>query len=178
MTTLADVISASSPPESWDGVRVRRLAVSPTVGTSRRAFLRAVVGVVTLVGLNVAGLLPPLRRAMAHCGHGNCKNYLETTLNPSLCPGNTDGFGCNPACGPSTVYSTACSGGWHRYDNVTWLTRPNECTVSPYDGWYWDRGGCGCATGYVTRFRCHDGCKNVGGSWCHSICRFIVLCYS
>jgi hypothetical protein len=113
---------------------------------------------------------PLVREAQAAC-----TGTLETTIRGG-CPSEISGT-CSPACGPSPVYSDVCDGsGWHKTSG-SYRMRPNQCPGSPYDGWSWFASPCGCPSGFGRNYRCHDGCKLVGGSWVNSICRTSGACF-
>jgi hypothetical protein len=135
-----------------------------TYNLDRRQVLKAGLTMGTTFGLMTLGLFPKA----AEAGH-NCVRRAERTIG-GPCPVNVGN--CSPACGPSTVYLDACSGGWHQYTG-NYRNRPNECNNTGSDGWNWFGSGC-CSPTCGRTYRCHDGCKLVSGAWKHSICRVVI----
>ena len=147
----------------------REASAAPFRGTSTRlGFLSKSAAVGAGVGLSVLGVFPPARKAFACEASGVSTRDLYGD-----CPAASSGFGCSPACGPSTVYGDTCdANNWHLTAG-SYRNRANECNSSTgADAWMWYRN-CNCPGGTGLRpFRCHDGCKNINGSWVKSICRW------
>lgn len=161
MTTLT-IDGIASWNEPGHGDETLRSVARRRGGFDRRTFVRGVVTVGAGLGLGVIGQLPVAREAKAACVEALRKDIR------SGCPSGYD-EGCD-ACGPSRVYSDVCrSDGYHKYSG-DYRNRPNDCAADFYDGWTWNQGGCGCGTGCVRTYRCHDGCKRVNGSFVNSIC--------
>lgn len=174
---LEEIVPFSEAPEPPRKTNRRRLSQETDVGLTRLSFFQKSAALGTGVGLSILGLLPPARDALAHVPHGNCTTTLQTLMwtGSPTCPEASQGFGCDPACGPSKVRTNACDGnGWHKTSG-NWRMRPNECESGGYDGWFWRRR-CGCPTGCLRTFRCHDGCKSTAQGWAHSICRVTSAC--
>jgi len=131
----------------------------------RRTFLRGVGAVAMGAGLAALTVFPKGRFAQAAC-----TTTLQTKMYSS-CPSGSSNYGCSPACGPSIVYSDACSGTWHKTTG-NFRMRPNACRSGGYDGWWWAKSYCQQCAGPTT-FKCHDGCKKIGGAWKNSICRYV-----
>jgi hypothetical protein len=167
---LDDVISLDEAPEP-SAQRVRRAGATArtSLRSTRGAFLRRSAAVGVGVGFATLGVFPPARKAFACAGSGvNARDLYGD------CPAASSGFGCSPACGPSTVYGDTCdSNNWH-FSTGNYRNRPNECNSSTgADAWMWYRN-CNCPGGNGLRpYRCHDGCKLISGSWVKSICRWI-----
>jgi hypothetical protein len=171
---MEDIVSFDETPHQPRKADRRQPRREQRSGLTRLSFFQRTAALGTGVGLSVVGLLPPARNALAHTPHGNCTTTLQTLMWGS-CPEASDGFGCDPACGPSKVRSNACdANGWHKTSGE-WRMRPNECKSGGYDGWFWRRR-CGCPTGCQRTFRCHDGCKDTAGGWAHSVCRVTSAC--
>lgn len=163
--TLEDAIPALQEPSAFE--RKRDSVGLPPSRVGRRGFLKAIGAAGLGLGFASLGVFPSARPAAAHC-----TTTLETKMYGS-CPSSSSGFGCSPACGPSTVYWDVCgSGGWHKTTG-NYRMRPNHCKSGGYDGWYWGKSPCEECGGY-TYFKCHDGCKKIGALWYNSICRTYV----
>lgn len=119
--------------------------------TSRRSFMRGVVGGAIGIGITSLGVFPPAREALAsHDGH---KIWTGTTTGPCAPGGYAAGHNCDPICGPSQVCSGCCAtsgtyAGFHK-SSFPYSWRPNQCFTGGYDGWRWK---CGSQP-----YRCHDG---------------------
>ncbi len=144
---LATVVPFHGPQP----IGAERRPQSRVSAVDRRAFLRHLVGVGMLVGLNVLGFLPPARRALA--------DHADDDM-ASSCSGlgswvdNDDCNGCN-----RSPCSDCCDSGWHKHTGIYQL-RPDECDPGNYDGWYWTYAPC-CWNGCQNqKWRCHDGYKN------------------
>lgn len=166
-----DVVSLTDRPTGdvqtmpVETVRWQMRRIFPPV--SRRIFLRGLVATAAGAGLAALGIFPAGREALAHCGTEGVQHRDMRSTCPSG-QGDTDCLGC--CC--STAYSDACDGTWHKTSG-SYRNRFGDCDPnnSVYDGWYWKLSGCAICGSLDTRWKCHDGCKNVSGTWKYSICK-------
>jgi hypothetical protein len=166
---VEEIISFHERPATSTPAR-RKAESSPFsagLPSTRRRFIRRALLAGTGVGLASLSVFPPVRQAKAE----GYDLWYDWSTGP--CLSYAQDHECNPACGPSSVQSNACSpGSWsHRngeyYAGVYWQLRPNECYGGFYDGWDWI-GPCG------TRYRCHDGWGSTTGGSFKTICRTVV----
>lgn len=160
--TLVDVVRWDGPARHL-GRRGRGPASSPV---SRRTFLKAAGAAGVGLALTLVGRIPI---AQAQCAP---EGQLHTDIRPD-CYANYN----YPDCGPSPGCSVCCEvpAYWHRRTGA-YRNRPNRCPPSSqWDGWWW-MGTQGCPPGCVRQFRCHDGCRNVSGSWISTICIWTHQC--
>jgi hypothetical protein len=160
---------ANFTSEEGRKVKASRRPIDQGGGLTRRSLVQRGAALGTVLGLSTLGVLPPAKRAEAAC-----TTTSEKTIYSS-CPTTSEGFGCDPACGPSMVYGDTCnSNGWHKTSG-NFRMRPNECRTGGYDGWFWRRQ-CGCPSTCTRSFRCHDGCRLTNGVWKNSVCRLTSAC--
>ncbi|GLW67231.1 hypothetical protein Arub01_54740 [Actinomadura rubrobrunea] len=180
MITLADVPPLRGPrPPGAERVRRRgRGGRLPRIG--RRGLLAGLAAAGATAGLNLLGVFPPARQALA-AGFRLTGNY---DVYPR-CPSYARDHNCSPGCGPSLVCSDCCrTSGKHKGFHKSgashpgkYKLRPNQCRSGGYDAWLWAYAGkCGKCTRGVT-WRCHDGWKkSKRGNWYKTICRKAVSC--
>jgi hypothetical protein len=138
----------------------------------RRSFLRTVFLVATGASVQLVGLLPPARRALA--SHVGTNGYQIVTGCPQ---GYSDS--CADPCDVSPVCSDCCETSGHNVgyfkNSGVYTLRTNDCyPVTIYDGWTWTHNsGTGCCSGCKNpTFRCHDGRK----SGVAKTCKWIITC--
>lgn len=135
----------------------------------RRSFLRAALLVGTGVAVQMVGLLPPARRALA--SHVGTEGYQIV----SGCPvGYSDT--CADPCDVSPPCADCCVTSGHEigyFKNTgVYQLRPNDCyPPGTGDGWTWLFSGC-CAGCKSPTFRCHDGRK----SGVAKTCKWVINC--
>ena len=168
--TLSEIARIDDSSADVPGAKPARATEVLGSRVTRGTFVRRATVAGVGLGLSTLSLFPAPRKALAACA---ASGYSEFTILGD-CPSGSTGYGCSPACGPSTVYGDACNASnWHK-STGDFRTRPNDCVggAPPYDGWWWYRN-CNCPGGTGLRpFRCHDGCKLVGGTWVSSVCRY------
>lgn len=167
---LDEVVRFSRPPDN-PIERPRREGVRPLSGT-RRQFIKGAVVVGTGAAL---GLVSSLR--LPRVSNAACVSSLNTDTDP-ICSDANDGFGCDPACGPTVPTSDTCRADtWHKYAG-NYRNRPNVCSNNPgeggADGWFWQKCCAGICGGHLVKFKCHDGCRLVSGVWKNSVCRTLA----
>lgn len=134
---------------------------------SRREVLQTMVRAGVGLGLTAVGLI---RLSIPASAAHNCVSSPYQDILGG-CGGHDYSYSSH--CGPSGVYSDTCNSlsGYHKWSG-SYRNRPGDC-YSGTDGWLWQaKPGPGCSSSQCRSVRCHDGCKNISGSWVHSICRW------
>jgi hypothetical protein len=165
----ADVVPLLPDPATRPATPTDR-SLRPRAPLSRRAFLsRAALATCAAVSVQVLGVFPPARKALAD----GYDTWTSSTTGPCGSTGYAVNHNCSPGCGPSSVCGgttngpCCSSGGWHK-GSGGYRLRPNQCYRSYYDAWHWR-----CST-TGAMYRCHDGWTYTAKGYVRTICRHVV----
>lgn len=168
----ADVVPLHPGPATRPATRADR-SLRPRAAVSRRTFLsRAAVATGAAVSVQVLGIFPMARKALAD----GYDTWTNSTTGPCAPGKYAQNHNCSPGCGPSGVCGArtdgpcCSSGGWHK-GGSGYRLRPNECWTAGsarYDAWHWR-----CST-TGAMYRCHDGWTITAKGHVRSICRHVV----